>query len=243
MESTKADIVAALQKQILSLQGFKTSARNKRLDDLLRPIKNAFPNAVFPLAAMHEFISSCPEDTAATSGFISALVSALMQEKGTAVWINAAGKIFPPALQSFGIAAERIIFINLKKEKQILWVMEEALKCKRLAAVIAELPELDFTASRRLQLAVEQSQVPGFILRCQPKSINTTACVSRWQIKSLSSELADGMPGLGFPRWNIDLLKIRNGKPGSWQVEFAAGRFRHINKFPAIEIAQQKQAV
>ena len=38
----------------------------------------------------------------------------------------------------------------------MLWVIEEALKCEGLAAVIGEIKELSFTQSRRLQLAVEK---------------------------------------------------------------------------------------
>jgi len=38
------------------------------------------------------------------------------------------------------------------------------------------------------------------------------------------------MPGLGFPRWNIELLKVRNGQPGSWEMEWAADRFIEISK-------------
>ena len=106
--------------------------------------------------------------------------------------------------------------------------MEEALKCEGLAAVICEVRELSFLASRRLQLAVEKSQVTGFVLQCQPKTINTTACISRWKITALPTELADGMPGVGFPRWQVQLLKVRNGRPGNWQLEWAGGRFRHI---------------
>ena len=30
----------------------------------------------------------------------------------------------------------------------------------------------------------------------------------------LRCELEDGMPGVGVPRWNVELLKISNGKPG-----------------------------
>jgi len=41
--------------------------------------------------------------------------------------------------------------------------MEEALKCESLSAVIAETPEISFTVSRRLQLAVEQNRVTSFI--------------------------------------------------------------------------------
>jgi protein ImuA len=241
MTGTKADIIAQLQKDILPLQGYKTTLNNTVEDAGLGPIKNAFPNASFPLGAVHEFMYDGAEDAAATGGFVAALLASLMRSGGASIWISSSRLIFPPALKSFDIAPDKIIFIDLQKEKEILWAMEEALKCDGLSAVIGEMQELSFTASRRLQLAVEQSQVTGFILRCNSHNLNTTACVTRWKITPLPSELPGDMPGIGFPRWNVELLKVRNGKPGTWQVEFVAGRFRHISTITPIPLEQQKK--
>jgi len=93
---------------------------------------------------------------------------------------------------------------------------------------VGELKEISFMESRRLQLAVEKSHITGFIHRYYPKTENNITCVSRWKITPLASEQVDGMPGLGFPRWNVELSKVRNGKPGSWQMEWAAGKFRQV---------------
>ena len=244
MPVTKTDIIAALKKNMLALQGFKPAVKNNVLDTALGPIKNAFPNASFPTAAIHEFISITPEDTAATGGFISGLLAVLMQKKGVAIWASASRNIFPPALSAFGISPDRVIFVDLQKEKQILWAVEEALKCKGISAVVGEMQELNFTDSRRLQLATEKSKVPGFILRRNPKQINTTACVTRWYISSVRSELKDGIPGVGFPKWKVSLCKVRNGITGEWEIEFATGEFRHLKNIPAIPITiQKKEAV
>ena len=241
MEGSKAEIIARLKREILPFQGFSTALQNKSLDTKLGPIKNAFPGNTFPLAAIHEFISASPEDATVTGGFVGGLLSPLMQNGSAAIWVGASETLFLPALQSLGIAADKIIFINLKKEKEILWTIEEALKCNGLAAVVGQLQELSFTSSRRLQLAVEKSQVTGFILRQNPRVINTTACISRWKITSLHSEVHDGLPGVGFPRWNVELLKARNGKPGNWQVELREGRFRHIYQIPVIPQIREKK--
>ncbi len=241
MPQTKADIIAQLKRDILPLQGFKSTLHNTVIDVIPGFIKNAFPTNEFPLGAVHEFICTGPEDAAATGGFVAGVLASIMQSGGASAWISSCRTIFPPALKSFGIAPEKIIFIDHKKEKEILWAMEEALKCEGLAAVVGEMQELGFTASRRLQLAVEQSGVTGFFLRHNPRSLNTTACVTRWKITPLPSHLADDMPGVGFPRWNVELLKVRNGKPGMWQIEFAGGRFRHISKIAAIALGQQKK--
>lgn len=243
MTGTKADIIAQLKKDILPLQGFKPSLVNKVVDATLGPIKYAFPNDTFPLAAIHEFISTGKEEAAATAGFVTAIFAALMQNGGATIWITNSRTIYPPALKLFGLAPERVIFINLKKEKEICWAIEEALKCKGLSAVIGELPELSFTTSRRLQLAVEQSQVTGFILRNDPKNIHTTACVTRWKISSLPSQLSDGMPGVGFPRWNVELKKVRNGYPANWVIELFAGRMKPITTAKTVGLQQARKAV
>jgi protein ImuA len=239
MTPTKEHIIAQLQKEILPLQGLQHRSADAALRMHLGPMKYAFPNWQFPLAAVHELISNDKERSTVSAGFISPIIAALMCNSGATIWISASRNIFPPALQSFGISPDRIIFIDLKKDKDVLWATEEALKCGGLAAVVSELPELSFTASRRLQLAVEQSRVTGFILRNKPKQLGTTACVTRWQISSMPSSTIDDLPGIGFPRWNVDLLKVRNGKPGSWQIEWNGKDFNHI--IPDISITEQLQ--
>ena len=228
MLSTKAEILTQLQQEIFPLQGLKHAPASNDVHVGLGPIERSFPNKVFPTGAVHEFISDESAGAAATGGFIAGLLSALMQNNGASVWISSCRMIFPPALKAFGIAPDRIIFVDVKNEKHTIWAFEEALKCNGLAAVVGELPEISFTASRRLQLAVEQSRVTGFILRHQPRNLGTTACVSRWKITPIASAPEEGMPGVGFPRWKVDLIKIRNGKPGTWELEYAGGQFRPI---------------
>lgn len=236
---SKADIIAKLKKDILPLQGYKAVPANAAFDMWLGPISKAFPNNIFPVGGVHEFIAGNAEEAAASKGFISGIAAMLMKKNGASVWISPVQNIFPPALTLFGIDPANIIFIIIKKEKEILWAMEEALKCESLAAVIGELPEINFTASRRLQLAVEQSRVTGFILRCNPKYVNITASITRWRISPLPSQLLNDMPGVGFPRWNVELLKVRNGTPGNWHIEFADGRFKPVSNISAVEVQPQ----
>ena len=225
MQAAKQDIIQQLQKDVLSMQRLKKIS-GQSLNTGLWEVEKAFPDQTFPLGAVHEFISHTKETAAATNGFMAGLISQLVK-KGTTVWVSNKRTIFPPALHVFGIEPERVIFIDLWRQKDVLWAIEEALKCEAVSAVVGELSELSFTESRRLQLAVEQSRVTGFIHRYNPKSENITACISRWKIKPLASE-ANEIPGMGFPRWDVQLLKVRNGKPGTWQIEWSGGQFRHI---------------
>jgi protein ImuA len=87
---------------------------------------------------------------------------------------------------------------------------------------------LSLIESRRLQLAVEESGVTGFILRKDASKAASTVATARWRVSPLPSGNEDGMPGLGFPRWQVDLLKVRNGNPGSWVMEWAGERFAEV---------------
>jgi protein ImuA len=229
MPLSKSDILQQLQQDILPLQGYKPMPSGRSFDAGLGPIRFAFPNANFPVGAIHEFHCSSREDAAATTGFLSGMLSFFMKQSGIVVWICLQRTLYPPALSSFGIQPDHIIFFELRNEKDLLWTAEESLKCEGLAAVVCEVRGLSFMVSRRLQLAVEQSRVTGFLLRHQQRISTTSASVSRWKISHAPSTLPEGMSGVGFPRWQVDLVKVRNGKPGSWLLEWNQGRFRQVD--------------
>lgn len=224
MSPKRLDILTELRSEILRMQGIKPSgifSGNDGLDFM----RDAFPNGTFPIGCVHEFVAGQIEDAAATTGFMVGILSSLMRSHGAIIWISAKRKIFPPALKNFGIDPDRFIFIDLQKEKDVLWAVEEALKCSALTAVIGEAHDFDFTASRRLQLAVEESKVTGFIVRTSNKKLSATACVSRWIITSLPSNPIDDLPGIGFPAWNVSLIRMKNGRTGSWNVRWEKGEF------------------
>jgi protein ImuA len=232
-------IIQKLQQDILLLQRFATGNACDHADIGLGMVEKAFPNGIFPTGTVHEFLSFGPEQAAASGGFIAGLMSTLMKKSGVCIWIGTSLKLFPPALKLFCVEPHKIVFIKLLREKDVLWATEEALKCKGISAVITEVDTLSFMQSRRLQLAVEASKVTSFILRTNERKLCTTACTARWQITPIASQLEDGMPGVGFPRWQVDLLKVRNGKPGSWQLEWSAGKFTLLSEKAVIEIPSQ----
>lgn len=228
MESKK-ELISKLQRDILQWQGFKSPQAGAVTNFSLCAIEETFPNGIFPTGAIHEVISYEPEQAAAAGGFIGALLGELMKkDKGACIWIGTNRKLFPAGLDEFKAQPHHIIFIDVATEKDVLWTTEEALKCEGLAAVIAEVKDISFAQSRRLQLATENSKVTGFLLRNGKQKAGASTCVARWRISPLPSEAEDGLPGVGHPRWQIDLLKVRNGNPGSWQIEWAAGEFAPV---------------
>ena len=117
MITAKTDIITRLKMDILPLEGLRMSMAGEALDAGLGPMNQAFPQGSFPLGAIHEFISNGPESAAATAGFISALVSPLMNKGGAGIWIGSSRKIFPPALNNLVLIRPESFLLICKKKK------------------------------------------------------------------------------------------------------------------------------
>lgn len=230
MEGTaKKEIIKKLQEKILSLEGFKSTTTDLHREDFgLQAMEKAFPGHTFPKGTIHEFISQTAASATSANGFVSSILSILMNNGLPCLWVSTKRSLFPTGLGYFGIEPHRIIFIDVKKDKEALWVMEQALKCNALSAVVAELGEVSFTESQRLQLAVEKSQVTGFLHRRKPRRENTLACTARWRIIPVASQIEDNLPGVGFPVWEVNLEKIRGGRPGKWILGWRGNKFTSI---------------
>ncbi|MCZ4223446.1 ImuA family protein [Pedobacter rhodius] len=235
----KKDIIHKLRQNILQMEGYRPPLAGMHALIGLGPLETAFPNGIFPIAAVHEFVCSSAEQAAAGGGLVTGILSLLMQQDRICVWIGKTKPLFAPAMTVFGVAPHRVVFISLTKDEEALWVMEEALKCSGLAAVVCEVQALNFKQSQRLQLTVEQSRVTCFVLRNATAKLRSTACTARWQVKPVPSADLDGLPGLGFFRWQVDLLKVRNGKPGSWLLEWNNGRFMPVEQ---LVLAEERKA-
>jgi len=241
MTVEKQEILTRLRQQISAAQGFKPSHIAPGEGFGLGAIEACFPNNVFPTGTIQEFLAEHPEDAAASEGFIAGLLAKLMENGNSCLWISRNRKLFPPSLETFGVDPQQIIFLDLYYTKEILWVMEEALKCEGLACVIAELPDIDFAQSRRLQLATEKSHVTGFILRKEPKrSLSATACSARWEICPQPTQINHNIPGVGNPRWEVNLIKVKNGEGGKFLIEWAEDRFAPLE---TTAIQPQRQTI
>jgi protein ImuA len=225
MQTSKTHLIDKFKQDILGWEGYKPPVTGARSLVGLGPLETAFPTGVFPVSAVHELVCGSSEQAAAGGGLVTGILSVLLQRDGICVWIGRTRRLFAPALKVFGVEPHKVIFISLSRDKDALWVMEEALKCSGLKAVVCEVRELTFKQSQRLQLAIEQSRVTGFVLRNAAVQLGSTACAARWRVSPLPSADLNGLPGLGFLRWQVELLKVRNGQPGKWVLEWQDGRF------------------
>lgn len=189
-------------------------------------IDAALPGGGLALGALHEAASAGPdtEHAAAATLFIAGILARL---EGPVLWVVQQPDLFAPGLAGAGLHPDRILFAEAGKA--VLPAMEEGLRHAGLAAVVAELDgRLGLAASRRLQLAAEQSGVMAVLIRRSrgfddPVLKQPSAAATRWRVAALPSPPvlphAPDTPGLGPARWRLDLTRCRGGEAASWMVE------------------------
>lgn len=82
-------------------------------------------------------------------GIIAGILRVLLEKGGICVWISYTRRIYPPELKRFVLEPDHVIFVDVPLQKGVLWVMEEALKCQGVAAVVCQTHCLSFMESRR----------------------------------------------------------------------------------------------
>jgi protein ImuA len=132
------------------------------------------------------------------------------------------GALYGPGLDEVGIAPEQLITITAARGRDVLWAMEEALRCRAVGVVIGELRarDIDQVATRRLSLAAAAGNALGLFLRTAPND-DHSAAVTRWIIGAAPSASPAGKSrGVGAPRLAARLVRNRRGHLGTWTVEW-----------------------
>ena len=187
-------------------------------------IDRVLPEGGLALGALHEILGAGPdeEDGATAAGFVAAIAGRLCDPSGMVLWCLKQHDVYGPGLAEHGLDPARIVLVRAARDDDILWALEEGLRTPALAAVVGEIGRLSMVAGRRLQLAAERSGVTALLLRrwrtgaeATAERTQPSAAVTRWRITSLPS-LPDGEPGLGRPRWRVELLRCRGAAPAAW---------------------------
>lgn len=191
------------------------------------------------LPALHEAAaaSPAPGDDAAANLFLAALAARFARagEQGQVLWAVARRDLFAPGLASAGLTPDRILFARCRDDAETLAVMEESVRHGSLAAVLGEIGRAGMAATRRLQLAAEESGTPALLLRRWRKTgldplAAPSAAFTRWRIGCApSAALPFGIApsgGIGRARWQVALVRQRGAPPYDWLMEAPDGEAR-----------------
>ena len=171
---------------------------------------------------LHEVFADSARDSGAALGFALAMSRTLMTSQRPAILVVQAvadsqekGVVYGGGMVGLGLDPERIILCRPETPIELLWAIEEAIACRAIAAVIADIGDkvkaLDFTASRRLSLRGASGGSSVFLLRTGTGR-EATAARLRWRIEpAVSGEKEFDPRAPGSPRWRVALEKGRLG--------------------------------
>ena len=164
--------------------------------------------------ALHEIAAASEAHLPAATGFALALAA---RRQATVFWIaedmalTESGAPHGPGLDAFGLAPEHLVTVCAAQRRDLLWAMEEALRCRSVSAVIGEVRAgaIDMVAIRRLSLAAGTSGALALLLRAAPPREASTAA-TRW--------IVSAAPDDGFA---VALVRNRRGPAGSWILQWS----------------------
>ncbi|MFG1412423.1 DNA repair protein [Xanthobacter sp. VTT E-85241] len=195
------------------------------------------------LGALHEAAARGPGAEGALTGFALALAArAAFQLKRPVLMVQhelaelEAGSLYAPGLAELGLCGGALVLVRVRKAQDVLFAMEEGLKCGGLSAVLGEVgtafPEA-LTATRRLSLAARAHPVLGLLLRQRPDAA-ACAALTRWVVTPAASTPHDAHGGLGLPTLEAALMRNRLGPLGRWTLCLAGPAFLSAEARPAL---------
>lgn len=230
-----------LKAHIQRLEGFGgtlAEANRQVLPFGIDEIDDRLPGGGLARGALHEVFAA---DAGIATAFCALLAGRLAKDAENASvlwcerpWTLDAGTLYGPALLQFGIDPARLILVRVRRDNDALWAMEEGLRCGQVAAVVGELDDISLTASRRLQLAAEETGVTALSLRSKVDKPPPSAAATRWRLDAVTHEkdrprandnndflnTPPALPGLGAARWQAELFRCRGGTSANWMMEW-----------------------
>ncbi len=185
-------------------------------------LDRVLPGGGLPVACVHEV--GAADGSAAADGFAAAMLGRLAGEAGMVAWCGRRDGLYGPGLAAFGLDAGRLVVVRARRDTDVFWASEEALRSGGLAAVLGEAGRAEPIALRRLQLAAEAGGGTAVLLRPPGAVAAPGWTATRWRVASAASApavMADGShAGPGRPRWRVALQRCKAGAPATWLLEW-----------------------
>ena len=218
--------IPALRDQISALE-VGTRRAGHVLPFGVPALDRRLPQGGLALGCLHEVAGggNGAVDGAAAASFAAGIAGRL---RGQVLWCVTQADLFAPGLEQAGLPPDRVIYVEAGDDRSVLASMEEGLRHGGLAAVVADVARLPMTASRRLHLAARGSGTIGIALRRRRRQAEAsdfgqpTAAMTRWRISVLPSAPLP-VPGVGRPRWLIELIRARAGESLDIELEACDG--------------------
>ena len=216
MQGGRIQTLEALKQQVAALENHPVLTEAERISASAGPLAT-------PRGAVQEVFADSLVNAGAALGFALGQARGLLEPARPGLLIaqlksdlQETGLPYGLGLKQFGLDAEAIVLIRTDTIVELLWAMEEAIACRAVAVVVADIATphkaLDFTASRRLALRTAASGASVFLVR-YGRDREASAAKFRWKVEPAQSRAPRfDSRAPGPPRWRVVLEKGSLGK-------------------------------
>ncbi|MEM6979579.1 MAG: hypothetical protein AAF539_07895 [Planctomycetota bacterium] len=143
-----------------------------------------------PFNASHAGPCRSALGTGAGSLAMAAAASAMQHHRGPLLIIDPVGDFHAAAAIAWGIAANRMVWVRPTCRRDAVWSIDQALRCRSVAAVVAMLPwDFNDRDARRWQLSAESGNTPGLLVRRgshRQVATETSFAAVRWVVEPMT---------------------------------------------------------
>ena len=227
-----------LAKQVrhLEISGRKTSAGSRPLSSGCQAMDRHLPGGGYQGGTIVEYLRSQPA-CGANYLALSAARHAMNANQRFLVVVDLAQQFYPPAAVAMGIDLQRLVLVRPKSAADALWAIDQSLRCSAVAAVMAEVDQMDDRAARRVQLAAEQGGGLGLLVRGSSARSQPSWAEVQWIVRPLHCESADD----GHNKYphsvaasrqvHLQLIRARGGRAGAnvyIEIDSMQGELREV---------------
>jgi protein ImuA len=191
--------ILALQERIHRLEKARRPCNDRPFSSGSPLLDRLLPEAGFPRGSLVEWLAGEDGGGAATMAMLAAREAT--RQGGVLVVMDRLRQFYPPAAAALGIDLDKTVVIRTRCIQDEMWVLDQALRCRGVAAVHAAVNQLDWRWFRRLQLAVEQGGGLGLLVR--------PACVRGQPSWSQVQLLVHPRPSPGPRRLRVEVTRCR----------------------------------
>jgi hypothetical protein len=200
--------VETLRREIARLERSRFRGGDRPISSGCVPLDRLLPEGGFRRAALAEWLSA-GEGSGATTLALAAARQAC-RDGGALVVLDRRREFYPPAAVRLGIEPEELIVVQAGSQADEHWALDQTLRCRGVAAVLAWPERLDGRTFRRLQLAAEEGGGLGLLIRPLVARGEPSWADVRLLVEPLPAE-----PLLSRKRrLRIHLLRCRGGAAG-----------------------------
>lgn len=160
---TPGQLVEALRHQIARLERGPSQCPSEPVSTGCEGLDRVLPDGGFCRGSLVEWLVV----GAGSGGETLALIAARQacRQRGALVVLDGTREFYPPAAIRWGIELQQLIVVHAANTADNLWAFDQALRCPAVAAALAWPNKLDGRTFRRLQLAAEQGNSLGLLVR------------------------------------------------------------------------------